>query len=265
MKICKTCKIEKQMEQFSVNRAARDGRVNSCKPCEVKRVAAWTAANPKKVKEWENKNRTANLRATMEPNTPRQCRKCLIVKTIADFSANPRSKDNVRRICNECTSSHMAIKYLENPEAQRAKTAKWRAENPVEAAILAKEYRDEHKDRLNENRRLHRLKNIEREKERDREYTKNNRAKVYAKNARRRAAETQATPKWLTLIQQAQILEFYELAQARKMQTGINFEVDHIVPLLGKTVRGLHVPWNLQLLTETQNISKKNKLIERSA
>ena len=261
-KVCKRCCVEKPIEQFSINRAAKDGRINNCKPCEVKRVAEWTAANPDKVKAWEEKNRKGNIRAALPADTTQKCRKCGAVKLLSEFHANPRNKLNVRQICIACTLEHAGKYYEENADAKRAKTAKWRKENPDLDIAYRTAYIAENREVLNEKRRQYRLDNIESERKKDRLYAKNNRAKIYAKNARRRAAETRATPVWLTWLHRAQIAEFYEIAVARQVQTEITQHVDHIVPLRGKGVRGLHVPWNLQILTWEENQRKYNKLIE---
>lgn len=86
-----------------------------------------------------------------------------------------------------------------------------------------------------------------------------NKAKDAAKTARRKAALLRACPAW---ADHAQIAEFY--AQARRLtdETGIPHEVDHIHPLQGEVSCGLHVHWNLQILTKSENSSKKNKLID---
>ncbi len=79
--------------------------------------------------------------------------------------------------------------------------------------------------------------------------------------ARRRAKKLQATPKWLTEYQKGHIKAFYELCTAlTETQPEKPLSVDHIIPLQGENVSGLHVPWNLQIITVSENSRKSNRL-----
>lgn len=75
----------------------------------------------------------------------------------------------------------------------------------------------------------------------------------------RRASENQATPSWLSEEQKQQIFAVYQHAKECEMLTGDKYHVDHIVPLKGENVSGLHVPWNLQVLPADINLQKGNR------
>lgn len=77
-----------------------------------------------------------------------------------------------------------------------------------------------------------------------------------AMEAARRAAKLNATPRWLSGDDIKAIDQMYEKASAMTAATGIPHEVDHVVPLMGRDVRGLHVPWNLQVIPAYQNRAK---------
>ena len=71
-----------------------------------------------------------------------------------------------------------------------------------------------------------------------------------------------ATPKWLSAEQRMDIRLKYRLAIELSRRTGIRHAVDHIIPLQGDNVCGLHVPWNLEVVTQEENLKKSNKLID---
>lgn len=77
--------------------------------------------------------------------------------------------------------------------------------------------------------------------------------------ANRHAAILQRTPKWLTEQQKQEISAFYIKSAALTKELGIRFEVDHIIPLQGRIISGLHMPENLQILTKIENNKKLNK------
>jgi len=99
-------------------------------------------------------------------------------------------------------------------------------------------------------------------RERVKRYRKANLPKVNAADAAKIKKRKRATPKWISWFHLAQIEEFYEIAAAATMQTGVEHHVDHIVPIKGKTVSGLNVPWNLQVLTAQANMRKHASFIQ---
>jgi hypothetical protein len=118
------------------------------------------------------------------------------------------------------------------------------------------------KDKAKESHRLYYLKNKEKiktytenNKERKKKYHKEYRLKnnhlINALQAKRRSLKLNATPKFANLNK---IKEIYKNCPK-------GYTVDHIIPLQGNNVCGLHVEWNLQYLTRSENSSKSNKLI----
>ena len=86
------------------------------------------------------------------------------------------------------------------------------------------------------------------------EYRKDNQWKLNNLEAKRRSRKLKATPSWLSDQQWREIRNIYLMASIKANH------VDHIVPLQGKSVCGLHVPWNLQILTPEENCRKGNKI-----
>jgi 5-methylcytosine-specific restriction endonuclease McrA len=102
-------------------------------------------------------------------------------------------------------------------------------------------------------------KNKDKIKNRKKEWSKNNLHKLRANVRKREAAKLNATPKWLTKEHLLEIQNIYMKSIELKKIDGIQRHVDHIVPLQGANVCGLHVPWNLQILSQQENLSKSNK------
>lgn len=102
--------------------------------------------------------------------------------------------------------------------------------------------------------------NLDRERERAKKWHHDNRARSNARTVQRRNTKRNQTPSWLSPIDVLHMQCLYQLSAMRTKESGFVWHVDHIVPLKGKTVSGLHVPWNLRVIPATENLSKGNKL-----
>jgi hypothetical protein len=122
-----------------------------------------------------------------------------------------------------------------------------------------KEWRQKNKEKIYANNQKWRLANKDKQKEYAKKCRINNSARVNANVNKRRADKLNRTPKWLTKDDLWLIKEAYELSVLRTKLFGFKWHVDHIIPLKGKTVSGLHVPNNLQVIEGKLNIMKNNK------
>ena len=158
----------------------------------------------------------------------KQCRVCKKIKSLDNFHKHIHKKDGYRNKCKECRIIESRQRYLDNKEYIDEQNVKWAKDNIEKRRIIANRW------------------------------NKNNRDCVMYHDAKRRASKKQAFPKWLSELQQNQIKTIYKkCSEYRSM--GFDFHVDHIVPLQGKNVSGLHVPWNLRITTAKFNLSKGSK------
>lgn len=199
------------------------------------------------------------------------------------------TRANSRGADPEKAKKRGAAWYASNKERHRARVVAWLAANPGKSAEYSQKWRDANPEKSVESNRVwyanNRKKKLDADKarretnlqkflERERASYLRNRATVLAKNARwrkdnperiaalasaRRSAKAERTPPWLSEEQHEEILEYFIEAARLSDATGIDHHVDHIVPLRGKSVCGLHVPWNMQVLTATENLKKNNR------
>lgn len=87
-----------------------------------------------------------------------------------------------------------------------------------------------------------------------------NQLQVLADNKVRRRKHRAATPAWITRKQKSEMRAIYQIAITMTKTTGEKYVVDHIWPLRSDFVCGLHVPWNLRVITQAENLAKSNTL-----
>lgn len=146
---------------------------------------------------------------------------------------------------------------LANPEWKKQSNQQWADDNREKVRLLAKQRRALNPSEGAEARARWREENKERCLENSRRWRKENPGKSIEATARRRAALIQATPSW---ADRTKIQEFYSAANFLTKLLGERYEVDHIIPLRGRTVRGLHVETNLQILSKSENCKKNAKV-----
>ena len=162
-------------------------------------------------------------------------------------------KDPIKRAAYQKTYAQ------KNREAANKRNREWKKANPEKVKEMHKKYAEKHKEVLAAKSLRWKKANPERVAEVSRKTRLKNKARVLATKAKYRASKRNKTPIWadkehLWLIKQA-----YELAILRTKQFGFLWHVDHIIPLNGVNVSGLHVIENIQVIPAAENLLKNNK------
>jgi hypothetical protein len=219
----------------------------------------------------------------------KQCSQCREVKHLADFHLRARSRDGRQSKCAACARELRRLWRKErggspeqkaaarertrvwrerNSDRWRAYNRAWAAENPDAVRSAARRFRERNPDydRVRsreyatthaEEQRAYRQINADRRKQQIKRWLTENPGISAARCAARRARLLQAIPPW---ADRDAITAIYRQARLLSKQTGVPHHVDHIIPLNHPRVCGLHVETNLQLLTNSENSRKSNRL-----
>jgi hypothetical protein len=191
------------------------------------------------------------------------CCRCKETLPLSSFGKNKTKKDGYQTACKECKKLYSKERYQRDPQKHIQQCKEWSDRNPEARKKIAKRYYDNNRELCVARSVQWRRDNPEWAKAADKKYGKKwrdaNRDVCNASLARYRASKLKATPDWLTQDQLEDIKSMYTLAKKFEGIFGLSYHVDHIVPLQGENVCGLHVPWNLQLLEAKLNLSKSNK------
>ena len=140
-----------------------------------------------------------------------------------------------------------------------ARVKKWKQENPEKVAEHQKLYASRHPEKIVEKTIRWKKNNPERAAEISRKTRQKNKARIVANKAAYRASKKSRTPGWLSPIDMLKIKCIYQMAAMYSRENGEKYEVDHVIPLSGKFVSGLHVPGNLQIIRASENRLKNNR------
>ena len=169
-----------------------------------------------------------------------------------------RVKEGTKRDqCKSCRCKKAREWNLRHPERHRSNKEKYHSTD--KAIATSKLWRTKHSVQLSQYVREWTRKNPEKWKAICRRTRQKNIDKILVRNREREILEFTVTPKW---ADKEKIRAIYAEAKRLTRETGVKHHVDHIIPIRGKNVCGLHVETNLQILTAIENIKKGNRVPE---
>jgi 5-methylcytosine-specific restriction endonuclease McrA len=170
------------------------------------------------------------------------CKKCGVEKPIDNFNKHAKTKDNLQPYCKECNSKITKQHYLDNKDKVDKRNKEYNKKHKEKIVAYSKQWYENNKDLVLERCSLH---------------YKHNKGSYRAKDRKRQLSKLLRTPSWADF---ERIKSYYNVcAFFNEINGYTKYHVDHIIPLQGKNVSGLHVHTNLQIIPAKENLSKGNK------
>lgn len=186
------------------------------------------------------------------------CRVCGVEKPLIEFSYR-KDSGKYRTDCKVCVKTKVKARYFADLEASR----EYHRQHYANGRGATPEARAEHYAKNREKIRELDTAKYQRNREKIlagvKRYQSENKAAANARKKAYKEAKRGATPKWLTDHDKLAIEQKYLLAGIHEWVTGMKWHVDHVIPLRGATVSGLHVPDNLQVILAEENLTKSNR------
>lgn len=156
------------------------------------------------------------------------CRICQTIKPRDSFHKRSNSKIGIQSKCKDCAKSINKVRYENNKDRILELNCSWRENNKVK------------------------------HRQAQRQWRKDNPEKVNFLTSCRRSKRKNATPGWAN---EERIKHIYAHCAWLNKTFGYNMQVDHVIPLGGKNVCGLHVHTNLQIIPAEENMKKSNTFL----
>lgn len=251
MKKCSKCSYTKPFSDFGISKSNKDGLMGLCKKCNVAKVRAYVEANKEKVRAYHASRRLVKKDELSAASKKRRQANIEAARQ-ADRERYARDRESIR--------DRQKAYYYQNREKALEHSREWRESNPERCKEFMAVYYVENRDKIREKQSDY----YQRNKERFLGYSRKirlTRSESYLKTlarkaAKRRAHMRSAIPIWFCRVECDAI---YDKAHEMTLRTGIQYEVDHIVPMVSSKVCGLHWHGNMQVIPKSENASKGNR------
>ena len=249
-KQCRCCGLTKPVAEFNTRKGSKDGFRNECKACKSEIDLRYRLANAEKCKQ----NHAAYYASNKEVISKKHKeyyelnKESITARNKEYFEANREHLEQTRKEW-----------YTKNKDRCKARMKLYNEVNKEHLSAKSKEYYLANKEKISKYLKEYCTKNAKALSRQKSTWRAANRGRISMLRHKYEQRLKRATPHWLTAEDISCMEDMYTAARMFKEYTGIDYDVDHVVPLQGKTVCGLNVPWNLAILEQSANRRKGNR------